>query len=175
MRITGGNLARRVIPTKFAKHVRPTTDRVRESLFNLLAHNYPFCFNQVLDLYAGSGIVSLESISREAKKITSVDKDYKNVKAMKDIQKSWDLTNWDIEKRNVHSFLHSTKGTFDFIFADPPYNATDINSLAQLCMDKLSAPGVFVLEHQPNIKFDTKPDLVKEYGSSVCSIFVKSE
>lgn len=175
MRITGGTLARRVIPTQFAKHVRPTTDRVRESLLNAISHNYPFCFNSVLDLYAGSGIVSLECISRESQNVTSIDKDFKNIKAMKEIQKSWNIQEWAIKKQDVASYLKSTNETFDFIFADPPYDAPKLNSLPGMCIPKLKGPGILVLEHQPNIKFDISPTVTKDYGSTVCSIFVKSE
>ena len=104
-----------------------------------------------------------------------IDKDFKNVKAMKEIQKSWNIELWEIKKQEVGSYLKSTNETFDFIFADPPYDAPKLNSLPGLCIPKLKSPGILVLEHQPNIKFDISPTSIKEYGSTVCSIFVKSE
>jgi len=81
----------------------------------------------------------------------------------------------DHPEQKVAGFLKSSEKTFDFIFADPPYDAPNVNDLPKYCLPKLNTPGILVVEHQPNIKFEIEPDVIKEYGSTVCSIFVKSE
>lgn len=87
MRITGGNLTSRIIPAQFANHVRPSTDRVRESLFNTLNHQKGISETQILDLFSGSGIIALEFLSRGANNVYSIDKDKKNISHQKAIQK----------------------------------------------------------------------------------------
>jgi 16S rRNA (guanine966-N2)-methyltransferase len=79
MRITGGELKSRIIPANFANHVRPSTDRVRESLFNTVNHQKGIQDAQVLDLFSGSGIIALEFLSRGAAQVISIDKDKKNI------------------------------------------------------------------------------------------------
>ena len=79
MRITGGNLKGWVIPAKFASHVRPSTDRMRESLFNSLIHQVGIEGKTVLDLFSGSGIIAAEFLSRGAEAVVSVDMDGKNI------------------------------------------------------------------------------------------------
>jgi 16S rRNA (guanine966-N2)-methyltransferase len=174
MRITGGELAGRHIPTKFASHVRPTTDRVRESIFNLIAHNYPQAFGQVLDLYSGSGIISLESISRGAEHITSIDSDSKNITNLKEICSNWDISNWTIHRNKTERFIKNCNQSYDLIFADPPYDLAGINNLPELIIPLLNPGGIFIFEHQPNLVPSMAATQVKNYGSTVCSIFATS-
>ena len=96
MRITGGELKSRIIPAQFAKHVRPSTDRVRESLFNALNHQKGISETRVLDLFAGSGIIALEFLSRGATQVISIDNDKKNITHQKQIKQSWELESWSI-------------------------------------------------------------------------------
>jgi 16S rRNA G966 N2-methylase RsmD len=80
MRVTGGNLKGFQLNFGFAEHVRPSTDFMREGIFNFLMHEKGIENMEVLDLFSGSGIVSLEFLSRDANSVLSVDADIKNVK-----------------------------------------------------------------------------------------------
>ncbi len=79
MRVTGGELKGRQLLPGFANHVRPSTDRVRESLFNSLQNQINLAETTVLDLFSGSGIIALEFLSRYTASVTSVDLDKKNI------------------------------------------------------------------------------------------------
>ncbi len=92
MRITGGDLKGRQLHTGFANHVRPSTDRVRESLFNSLQNQINLSDSIVLDLFSGSGIIALEFISRNTPLVLSVDLDKKNIAFQKQIRQDWQIS-----------------------------------------------------------------------------------
>jgi 16S rRNA (guanine(966)-N(2))-methyltransferase RsmD len=179
MRITGGNLTSRIIPAQFANHVRPSTDRVRESLFNTLNHQKGISETQILDLFSGSGIVALEFLSRGATQVISIDKDKKNITHQKAIQKSWALNSWAIamgDALTVEKTLEKCglqMPPFDIIFADPPYDMPDIQGLVSILMPLLADQGWLIIEHKPQLVFAEQELLKKEYGSTTMTIFAK--
>jgi 16S rRNA (guanine(966)-N(2))-methyltransferase RsmD len=113
MRVTGGSLKGRIIPSNFANHVRPSTDRVRESLFNSLDHQKGIADAHVLDLFSGSGIIALEFLTREAQSVFSIDLDKKNIAHQKHIAQTWNLPQWHIATGNAltptQTLLKSTR------------------------------------------------------------------
>ena len=179
MRITGGNLTSRIIPAQFANHVRPSTDRVRESLFNTLNHQKGISETQILDLFSGSGIIALEFLSRGATQVISIDKDKKNITHQKAIQKSWALNSWAIamgDALTVEKTLEKCglqMPQFDIIFADPPYDMPDIQGLVSILMPLLAEQGWLIIEHKPQLVFAEQELLKKEYGSTTMTIFAK--
>lgn len=174
MRITGGQFKGRKVPSGFATHVRPSTDFMRESLFNLLTHRYPIEDSVVLDLFSGSGIVSLEFLSRDCKTITAVDRDPKNTKIQKQAQAGFETPHWNIITTDVFKFLKTCDPlSFDFIFADPPYDLPEITSLPEKVLPLLSENGVFILEHRSGMHFNTPPTFDKRYGETHLSFFEK--
>jgi 16S rRNA (guanine966-N2)-methyltransferase len=179
MRITGGHLTSRIIPAQFANHVRPSTDRVRESLFNTLNHQKGISETQILDLFSGSGIVALEFLSRGATQVISIDKDKKNITHQKAIQKSWELNSWAIamgDALTVEKTLEKCglqMPQFDIIFADPPYDMPDIQGLVSILMPLLADQGWLIIEHKPQLVFAEQELLKKEYGSTTMTIFAK--
>ena len=179
MRITGGNLTSRIIPAQFANHVRPSTDRVRESLFNTLNHQKGISETHILDLFSGSGIVALEFLSRGATQVISIDKDKKNITHQKAIQKSWGLNSWAIamgDALTVEKTLEKCglqMPQFDIIFADPPYDMPDIQGLVSILMPLLADQGWLIIEHKPQLVFAEQELLKKEYGSTTMTIFAK--
>ena len=186
MRVTGGHLKGRIIPTQFASHVRPSTDRVRESLFNSLDHQKGIADTRVLDLFSGSGIIALEFLTREAQAVYSIDLDKKNIAHQKHIAKSWELQNWHIATGNALNPLSTlsknrlngfeegtTPPLFDFIFADPPYAMPNIQGLPQLLMPLLAPQGWLIIEHKPQLVFAEQEFAKKEYGSTTMTIFAK--
>ena len=179
MRITGGELTSRIIPAQFANHVRPSTDRVRESLFNTLNHQKGIAETQILDLFSGSGIIALEFLSRGATQVISIDKDKKNINHQKAIQKSWELNSWAIaigDALTVEKTLEKCglqMPPIDIIFADPPYDMPDIQGLVSILMPLLADQGWLIIEHKPQLVFAEQELLKKEYGSTTMTIFAK--
>jgi 16S rRNA (guanine(966)-N(2))-methyltransferase RsmD len=179
MRVTGGNLTSRIIPAQFANHVRPSTDRVRESLFNTLNHQKGISETQILDLFSGSGIVALEFLSRGATQVISIDKDKKNITHQKKIKQSWELNSWAIamgDALTVEKTLEKCglqMPLFDIIFADPPYDMPNIQGLVSILMPLLADQGWLIIEHKPQLVFAEQELLKKEYGSTTMTIFAK--
>ena len=138
MRIIGGKYISRVLVPFDGEEVRPTADRVKESLFNILA--LKMYGANVLDLFSGSGALGLESLSRGAKKVTFNDfsKDSiailkKNLKALKVDEKEYQLFNYDY---NV--CLGVVNGPFDLIFIDPPYK----QEFGEIALQKIAQRGL---------------------------------
>ncbi len=133
IRITSGKFKNTLLDV--AKEIsRPLTDRIRTSVFDILA---PYLENtKILDLYAGSGAMGLEAISREAKSVVFVDnsKEVCNI-IEKNIKKLDPSFEWKIENMQSSKFINSSNSQFDIIFLDPPFSKThriDIDSLSKL-------------------------------------------
>lgn len=121
MRIITGKYKGHQLVDFSASHIRPTTDRVKESLFNILSEN--IYDSQILDLFAGTGNLGLESLSREAKHVTFVEKNPKSLEIIrKNIAKLKIPNAYTITGKDVIKFLAQYNGpAFDVIFADPPF------------------------------------------------------
>ena len=138
---------------------RPTTDKVKESLFNILINRFKIDEIRVLDLFAGTGNISYEFSSRGAKKIISVDKNSKCIKFIKEtsLKHGFDI----ITKRNDYiDFLIKTDQNFDIIFADPPYLFSEDQYFELLSIIKqknvLSDNGEIIIEHSSNLSLAEK-------------------
>lgn len=172
MRIIGGKFGGRHIPIPKGLPVRPTTERAREALFNWLENKIDFNEKSILDLYAGTGGVGIEFLSRGAKHLTSVDVNYKVISHLKQVKKDLCITEWEILKSPVFKAVGNTQ-SFDVVFADPPYADKKIPELIQLI---LSSPdeerGYFILEHFSKLHFTSKRLLERRvYGQSAFSIY----
>jgi len=121
-------------------HLRPTTDRVRESLFNVLNHRIHFDGLRVLDLFAGTGALGLEALSRGAAHVTFVD-DGRVAQGL--IRKNIDLTRsthrTDLIRRDATRLGDNTGTPYDLVFLDPPYG----KSLGQKSVAAAQAGGWF--------------------------------
>lgn len=166
--ISGIHKGKRINPPKNLE-VRPTTDFAKEGLFNILNNKIYFDEIIVLDLFAGTGSISFEFASRQAKQITSVDLNYQSTEF---IRKTAKESNYDMLrpiKSNVFNFLSGTKNSFDLIFADPPYNMEEIEKLPEIIFDKqlLNEDGIFILEHSRNLSFEEHPHFSehRKYGN----------
>ncbi len=150
MRIVGGKHRSRVLKQFDGDAVRPTSDKVRESLFNILRDLIPSA--TVLDLFAGTGAVGLESLSRGAKKVVFTDSSASSVKIIKDNLSALKETA-EVIFTDALSYLERTQEKFDFIFIDPPYK-TDLGVKALEIISRrklLTSDGVAVFENEDDI------------------------
>lgn len=148
MRIISGEFKGRRINVPDSKEIRPTTDRVRETLFNILGNKIDFRDRKVLDLYAGSGSLGFESLSRGAVEIHFVEK---NFKIYKNLQENINLLGVTgkcrIYKMEALKFSQSFKNlNYDLIIGDPPFFKDDIyNVVVNLINNKYFAVDGFMI------------------------------
>lgn len=123
MRVIGGSAKRLQLKTLEGFDTRPTTDRIKETLFNMIA---PYlCDCTFLDLFAGSGGIGIEALSRGARKAVFVEKNPKAMACIRDNLKFTKLENRGVTlQMDVFTSLRKLEGDtcFDYIFMDPPYN-----------------------------------------------------
>lgn len=176
MRIISGKFKGRKISPPKNLPVRPTTDMSKESLFNILNNTFDFNGLRVLDLFSGTGNISYEFASRGAGPIVSIDEDFGCIKFIK---KTAEEFGFDLiaQKINVFTFLEKASGSFDVIFADPPYQMEEhrLHKLVHLIFDRglLEPDGLLVVEHSKHTSLDEAPHFSyrKNYGGSVFSFF----
>lgn len=156
-------------------HTRPTTDYCKESLFSFLENNLDFNQLQVLDLYSGTGNVSLEFLSRGAISLVSVDSNNLNTSYINNIKKELNINQWEIYKQDAIQYLLKNEIKFNLIFADPPYNDPNVFNLINTIVHStnfLQNNVLFILEHETRLKFNNEYlFLNKEYGNTTFSFF----
>ncbi len=177
MRIIAGSLRSRTLKAPKGHLTRPTTDRTRESLFNLLTSRMDFHDIQVLDLFAGTGSLGLEAISRGANLVFFVEANGRVMKVCRENAMALEVDDATVYyQTEVASFLRTYSGApFDVIFADPPYSLEGIDRLPDKVWPLLKPGGIFSLEHdqQHNFESDDRVVRVKSYGRTTVSIFQK--
>ncbi|HKI60209.1 MAG TPA: 16S rRNA (guanine(966)-N(2))-methyltransferase RsmD [Mariprofundaceae bacterium] len=120
MRITAGTHRGRVLHVPDLPGLRPTPSRVREALFNILGDIEGW---RILDLFAGSGIMSIEALSRGAESASAIEQHHKACQLMRDYGKQLGLESWQIMKGSLPSALSRIgNSSYELIFADPPYH-----------------------------------------------------
>jgi 16S rRNA (guanine(966)-N(2))-methyltransferase RsmD len=150
VRIISGKLkARRFsVPKNFPS--RPTTDFAKEGLFNLLGNQIELDGIKVLDLCSGTGNISFEFISRGASHVTAVDQNFNCVRFIRKNAESLQIdTQIQIVKSDILGYLRQCSGEFDLIFADPPYEITFHQEIAEIIFQRnlLSPEGMLIIEH----------------------------
>jgi 16S rRNA (guanine966-N2)-methyltransferase len=176
VRIISGRLRGKKIIAPQTLPVRPTTDFAKTGLFNILSNRISWPNTTALDLFAGTGNISYEMISRGVANITAVDLDKRCVAF---IQKTFDdihAINTSVIHSDALEFLDQCTSTFDLIFADPPFAESPVNDLVSLVFNKklLRKNGLLVIEHSSDMSF-TIPEYIPEkrtYGAVSFSIFV---
>jgi 16S rRNA (guanine966-N2)-methyltransferase len=176
MRIIGGKLKGiRLHPPKNLP-VRPTTDMAKEALFNILQNQFTLSALKVLDLFSGTGNLSLEFASREALEITAVDQNFGCYNFLKKTAQEQSLNQIKPIKSDVFKFLNQETEQFDLIFADPPYDLPRIPEIAKIVFEKnlLNKDGVLIIEHQSMQDLSNHPNFKekRKYGYSSFSFFV---
>jgi len=158
------------------KGTKPTTDMVRQAVCSYLLNKYEFESSFFLDLYAGSGAVSLEFISRGAKQVSSIDYYKKCNTYIKELRSELKISSeiWEIEQVKVLHFLKTNVKSYDVIWADPPYDDLTIKNMVDLVLDSeiLAKNGTFVLEHRFGLSFRADRLLEsKKYGDTILSFY----
>ena len=180
MRIIAGSKRSMPLKTIAGKDTRPTTDRIKETLFNMIQGEVPGAY--FLDLFAGSGGLSIEAVSRGISQAVLVDRQYQ---AIKTIKKNIDVTKhveqFKVYKMDAHKALNlfaKDKMKFNLVFLDPPYAKQQIvNDMEQMVKNNLLAKdAIIVAETDQNAKLPT--DLAdfnfirrQEYGITVLTIY----
>lgn len=177
MRVISGIYKRRRFEVPKSFKARPTTDFAKENLFNVLMKYIDMEDNvSALDLFAGTGSISLELISRGCDKVVSVEKEPLHfsfiIKVMKELGEE---RRWFPVRGDVFRFLKGTHEAYDFVFADPPYNLIDLDKIPDLVLDNgvVKEEGLLVLEHGKENDFSQHPCFLERrvYGSVNFSFF----
>ena len=176
MRIITGKYKGRHFDIPRSFKARPTTDFAKENIFNVLIQYVDFDEATALDLFSGTGSITLELLSRGCQQVVSVELDRDHHRFICDCLAKLDGHNVCLPLRgDVFRFIKSCKQQFDFIFADPPYALKELSTLPDLIFDKqlLKPDGLFVLEHGKDNDFAQHPHFVehRQYGSVNFSLF----
>lgn len=179
MRVIGGSLKGLRLNPPTNLPVRPTTDLAKEALFNILYNQFDFEKIKVLDLFSGTGNISIEFASRRVTEVCAVDRDYGCYNYLKSILKQYNLSAIKPIKSDVFKFLEHETEKYDLIFADPPYDLPQINIIASEVFSRnlLKPQGYLIIEHPSLKKLDNHPNylLQRKYGSSAFSFFKETQ
>lgn len=182
MRIISGKYKGHPLVSFDADHIRPTTDRVKESMFNIIQAYVEGA--RVLDLFSGTGNLGLEALSRGARECVFVEKSKKSIAILeKNIQKLKLTESYKIENKEVLSFMKSYQGEpFDLIFADPPFTEKMAHDVMLGAQDSkiFHAQSLMMIESAKREKIlDDYSTLsrydVREFGDKILSFFCKKE
>jgi 16S rRNA (guanine(966)-N(2))-methyltransferase RsmD len=144
VRIIGGTHRRRLLRFPDRPGLRPTPDRVRETLFNWLGQE--LTGRRALDLFAGSGALGLEAASRGASEVVLIDSDRQAVEALRENVRSLGLDRVEVLRGDALEFLRSDRREFDVVFADPPFAEADPPRLLEQVASHLARQGVVYME-----------------------------
>lgn len=173
MRVIGGEYRGRRLNAPVGDHVRPTSDRVREAIFDILFSLGGFGGLKVADLFAGTGALGIEALSRGAASVTFVDRDPHSVAAIRANLVSTGMADAEADgvatvvRADVDSWVASTASHFDVVLCDPPYDYTAWDTLVT------SLPGdLVVLESGVELpSFESWDKLrSKRYGGTIVTV-----
>lgn len=177
MRIIRGKYGRRRFDVPSNITARPTTDFARENIFNVIENLIDLEGKTALDLFAGTGAVSFEFLSRGCASVTAVEKASTQYNFIRKVAALLGDTNLHLVKGDVRRFIATATSSFDIVFADPPYNMPDFATIPESILDSaLLTPGsLFVMEHSRNYDFSSLPCFIghRAYGSVNFSLFEK--
>ena len=163
--IAGIHKGRRLKSPPKSAIVRPTTDRVKETLFNILNNIVDYSESDFVDLFFGTGAIGIEFLSRGGKSATFVDKDTKLVK--ENLELIQQTNDYEIIRNDALKYILSQTGHFDVGFADPPYNFLKYDDLIESAKSKIS---LFIIEHSSDI--DLKGGYMsKDFGDTSMTFF----
>lgn len=177
MRVITGKYKGRhfAVPTTFK--ARPTTDFAKENLFNVLRGYVDFDETRALDLFGGTGSISLELLSRGCPAVVTVEADRKHWAFIDKCRKTLADEAWTVHCADALRFIERGGGGYQLVFADPPYALPELPSLPDrvLRSQLIAEGGLFVLEHGKTNDFSAHPHFLERrvYGSVNFSFFRK--
>ena len=180
MRVISGKYKGRRFEVPRTFKARPTTDFAKENLFNVLGNRLDYEESlSALDLFAGTGSISLELLSRGCARVVSVEKEPLHYAFISKIKKDLGIAEWFPCRGDVFKYVAHCHVQFDFVFADPPYDLPELPELPDLVLRHavLKPGGLLVLEHGKRNNFELHPCFVERrvYGSVNFSFFLWSE
>ena len=175
MRIISGKYKGRHFDIPRSFKARPTIDFAKENLFNILLNYLDFDNIKALDLFSGTGSISLELLSRGCGQVTSVELDSQHFSYLKKCASALGDKNWNIIRDDTFRFIRRCNSTYDLIFADPPYALKELANIPDLVMSStmLAPNGIFIFEHGKDNDFSNHPCFFRHiaYGSVNFSFF----
>ncbi|MGC9375478.1 MAG: RsmD family RNA methyltransferase [Bacteroidales bacterium] len=175
MRIVSGTHKGRIITPPKNFKARPTTDFAKENLFNILNNNFDFSEVTVLDIFSGTGSIAYEFASRGSQHVISVEKNFKHQSFIKKTIDNLGLTQIKSIKTDAFRFIKSCNEQFDIIFADPPYDLEELESIPEFIFDFkiLKKNGWLIVEHGEKTNFSNQKGFKEQrkYGGVNFSIF----
>lgn len=177
MRIIAGKYGGRRLVSFKASHIRPTTDRVKEAIFNQL--QFEIDGARVLDLFSGTGSLALEALSRGAEKVTAVEMSSKSVAIIKQNKKALSVGDeLEIVTTDVLKYLKNATASFDIVLVDPPFTKKMAHDTMLTLSENQSFSGEISLfiesssqEKIEDVYGDWKLRKRKSYGDKFLSIF----
>lgn len=177
MRIISGKYKGRHFDIPRTFKARPTTDFAKENLFNILTNIVDFEETTALDLFSGTGSISLELLSRGCKKVTSVEMDSQHFAFLKKCQNTLQESAWHAVRDDVFRFIRRCNTSYSLVFADPPYALKELKDIPALVLDGelLCNGGIFIFEHGKDYSFTEHPLFFRHvaYGSVNFTLFRK--
>lgn len=175
MRIISGKYGGRILRPPANFRARPTTDMAREGLFNILSNRLDLSEVKVLDLFAGTGSVGLEFLSRGAERVMFIESNFVHFSFIRDSLRKLEIGNAAVYRQDVFRVVPKIKERFDLIFADPPYDLKKLADLPELILgnELLRDGGMFILEHPGTYSFSSLENFLehRHYGSVNFSFF----
>lgn len=175
MRIISGRYGRRRFDVPSNITARPTTDMARENIFNVITNMIDLEGIDALDLFAGTGAVSMELLSRGCATVTSVEKAAVQQRFIAKIARELGVEGFTLVRGDALRYIKSAPRQFDFIFADPPYELPGFDDIPGAILESgMLRPGaIMVIEHSAKRDFSALPHFVgrRAYGGVNFSIF----
>jgi 16S rRNA (guanine966-N2)-methyltransferase len=178
VRIISGRFRSKQIHPPSNIPVRPTTDFAKESLFNILNNIVDFEETRVLDLFAGTGSISFEFISRGSGQVTAIDTNPNCIAFIQRMAGEMKTDSLMAIRTDVFRFIKSPGTSYNLVFADPPYDMEEIDTLPVKILSGtlLETDGWFIMEHSRHYEFSEHPDFYdhRKYGNVHFTIFRKN-
>lgn len=179
MRVITGTAKGRKLQSLPGNDVRPTSERVKEAIFSII--QFDIEGRHVLDLFAGSGQLGIEALSRGAASATFVDNSSASIETIKsNLHKTELSAKAKVLKTDFEMYLRTCKHQYDIAFLDPPYHENIMDKALELTADKMSNYGIIICEHDIRLNM---PQQVGEFalykshkfGKTIISIYRKGE
>lgn len=177
MRVIAGTSRGAKLDTTEGLGVRPTIDRVKEAIFSSIHFELPG--SKVLDLFAGSGQLGIEALSRGASQCVFIEHDRAaHAMVQKNLNTAGLMKHARVAQMDALSFLQRLNEPFDFVFMDPPYDCTTYAQMIELLAPFLNEGGKIIVEHLKEAQLPQEVDTLvrkksKKYGKTLITVYQK--